>query len=54
MTQKIKCKCKKDAVIVENKIYYCGPCYVNEFVGMHKRLRPKPLDNSFKIHSKRI
>ena len=53
MTKQIKCsKCKKDAVVYENKIYYCGPCYVNEFVGMHKRLRPKPLDNSFKSNCK--
>ena len=22
------CKCKKDAVIVENKIYYCADCYI--------------------------
>jgi hypothetical protein len=29
MKKKIKChKCTKDAVIIDNKIYYCGPCYI--------------------------
>ena len=42
---KEKCECKKDAVIIEDKKYYCGPCYVNKFVRVHKGLRSKPLDN---------
>ena len=42
---KEKCACKKDAVIIENKIYYCGPCYVNRFVRVRKGLQSKPLDN---------
>ena len=42
---KEKCECKKDAVIIENKKYYCGPCYVNRFVRVRKGLRSKPLDN---------
>ena len=47
MTNKIKCsKCEKDAVIIENKIYYCGSCAVTQFInGLHKRLRSKPNDN---------
>jgi len=29
MTNKIKCcKCDKDAVILENKKYYCADCYL--------------------------
>jgi len=49
--EKIKCsKCKKNAVIIENKIYYCGPCGVNKFIGMHKGLRYKSIHN----HSKNI
>ena len=46
--QKIKCSnCEKDAVIIENKIYYCGPCAVKQFIdGVHKRLRYKPSNNS--------
>ena len=43
---KEKCECKKDAVIIENKKYYCGPCYVNKFVRVRsKRLQSKSLDN---------
>ena len=31
--KKIKCsKCDKDAVIIEDKIYYCGPCAVKQFI----------------------
>jgi len=41
----IKCECKKDAVIVENKKYYCADCYINKFVRVRKGLRLKPLDN---------
>jgi ribosomal protein L37AE/L43A len=48
--KKIKCeKCDKNAVIIENKIYYCGPCAVKQFVdGVHKRLRSQPSNNSSK------
>ena len=48
MENKIKCsKCKsKDAVIIENKIYYCGICAVAQFVNrLHKRLGSKPNNN---------
>lgn len=32
MNKKNKCsKCNKDAVIVENKVYYCGEHYCIEF-----------------------
>jgi len=45
--KKIKCtKCINNAVIIEDKIYYCGPCAVNKFVRLHKRLRPKSNNNS--------
>lgn len=48
--QKIKCsKCKKNAVIIENKIYYCGRCAVDHFIArVHKRLRSKPIFNNSK------
>ena len=49
----IKCECKKDAVIIENKKYYCADCYINKFVGVRKRLRPKPMDNIFKTSLER-
>ncbi len=53
--KKIKCsKCDKDAVVYENKIYYCGPCAVTKFVRMHKRLRPKPSNDSSQNTVKRI
>ncbi len=26
-SEKKVCKCSKPAVIIENKIYYCGDCY---------------------------
>ena len=46
--KKIKCSnCDKDAVIIENKIYYCGSCAVKQFIdGVHKRPRFKPSNNS--------
>ena len=47
---KEKCKCKKDAVIIEDKIYYCGPCYVNKFVRVRKGLQSKPLDTVSYTH----
>ena len=55
MKKKIKCsKCISDAVIIENKIYFCGPCAVKQFIdGVHKRLRSKPLHHSFKSISKK-
>ena len=45
--EKIKCsKCVKNAVIIEDKIYYCGDCAVEQFVDrVHKRLRSKPRNN---------
>jgi hypothetical protein len=48
MKKKINCiKCNKDAVIIENKIYFCGSCAVEQFIdGVHKRLRSKPNNNS--------
>ena len=48
MNQTIKCsECEKKAIIIENKIYYCGPCAVKQFInGVHKRLRSKPSNNS--------
>ncbi len=49
----IKCECKKDAVIVEYKKYYCADCYINKFVRVRKRLRPKPMDNSSKTNIER-
>ena len=47
---KIKCTlCEKNAVIIENKIYYCGDCAVKQFIDrVHKRLRSKPRNNSIK------
>lgn len=56
MSDKIKCsKCEKNAVIIENKIYYCGPCAVTQFViGLPKRLRSKPNDNFSKGSNKNI
>ena len=48
----IKCECKKDAVVVENKKYYCADCYINKFVRVRKRLRPKPLDNRNETNDK--
>ena len=52
--QKTKCsKCKKDAVIIENEIYYCGPCAVEQFINrVHKRLRSKPYNNYSKDFGK--
>ena len=48
-----QCKlCNKNAVIIENKIYYCGPCYVNRFVRVRKGLQSKPLDNRNKSTDK--
>lgn len=49
----IKCECKKDAVIVEDKKYYCADCYINKFIGVYKRLRHKPMDNSSKTYIER-
>ena len=48
--QKIKCsKCNEVAVIIEDKIYYCGPCAVEQFIiRVHKRLRSKPSNNNSK------
>jgi len=57
MENKIKCsKCKsKDAVIIENKIYYCGICAVAQFVNrLHKRLGSKPNNNFNKNNDKVI
>jgi len=50
MLKKIKCsKCIKDAVIIENKIYFCADCAVEQFIDrVHKRLRSKPSNNSSK------
>ena len=51
--KKIKCsKCNENAVIIENEIYYCGPCGVNKFIRMHERLRPKPIHNTIKSNCK--
>ena len=44
--------CKKDAVIIENKEYYCGPCYINKFIGVYKRLQFKPVDNRYESTNK--
>ena len=53
--EKIKCsECNENAVIIENKIYYCGPCYVNEFIRVHKRLRLQPSNHSGKNDDTRI
>ena len=41
-----------DAVIFENKIYYCGSCYVDIFIRLRKRFRPKSHNNSNEIYSK--
>ena len=52
----IKCQheeCKKDAVIIEDKKYYCADCYIDKFIGMYKRLRFKPLDDSIKTSYER-
>jgi len=49
---KEKCECKKDAVIIENKKYYCGPCYVNKFIRVHERLRLKSLHDSIESTNK--
>ena len=49
---KEKCECKKDAVIIENKKYYCGPCYVNRFVRVRKGLQFKPMDNRYESTDK--
>ena len=53
--KKIKCsKCDKDAVIIEDKIYYCGPCAVKQFITrVHKRLRSKPNINNSQNNVKR-
>ncbi len=53
--KKIKCsKCKKDAVIIEDKIYYCGPCAVEQFISrVHKRFRSKPNINNSQNNVKR-
>jgi len=48
-----QCKlCKKNAVIIKNKNYYCADCYINKFISMYKRLSVKPLDNSNKSINK--
>ena len=52
--KKIKCGCKKDAVIIENKIYYCAPCYINKLIRVHKRYRYKPNNYSFKDITKGV
>ena len=54
LTKKIKCKCRKDAVIIENKIYYCAAYYISKFIRVHKRYRYKPNNNSGKITVKGI
>jgi Zn finger protein HypA/HybF involved in hydrogenase expression len=48
MIKKIKCnECEKNAVILENKIYYCGDCAVEQFITkLHKRLQSKPVDSN--------
>tara|TARA_Y100001973_G_scaffold97290_1_gene153148 strand:+ start:1614 stop:1790 length:177 start_codon:yes stop_codon:yes gene_type:complete len=53
---KIKCTlCEKNAVIIENKIYYCGDCAVKQFIDrVHKRLRYKPGDNNSKNNASGI
>tara|TARA_R100000081_G_scaffold278_2_gene180 strand:- start:1191 stop:1364 length:174 start_codon:yes stop_codon:yes gene_type:complete len=50
---KIKCsECEKNAVIIENKIYYCGDCAVEQFVnGVHERLRSKSLHDHSKSNN---
>jgi len=50
---KIKCsKCEKNAVIIENEIYYCGDCAVEQFVnGVHERLRSKSLHDHSKSNN---
>tara|TARA_E500000305_G_scaffold101624_1_gene95327 strand:- start:548 stop:778 length:231 start_codon:yes stop_codon:yes gene_type:complete len=46
---KKKCEeCEKDAVIIENKKYYCADCYIDKFIGMYKRLRFKSVDDRSK------
>ena len=53
--EKIKCsECNENAVIIENKIYYCGPCYVNQFIRVHERLRLQPSNHSGKNDDTRI
>ena len=51
----IKCQheeCKKDAVIIEDKKYYCADCYIDKFIGMYERLRFKPVHDSIKPTNK--
>tara|TARA_R110002020_G_scaffold33389_1_gene101705 strand:- start:203 stop:364 length:162 start_codon:yes stop_codon:yes gene_type:complete len=44
---KKKCEeCEKNAVIIENKKYYCPDCYIDRFVRVHERLRFKSLHDS--------
>lgn len=32
MKRKIKCRyCKKDAVVIEKKIYHCPDCYIDKY-----------------------
>jgi hypothetical protein len=52
--KKNKCQnCDKDAVIIENKIYYRGPCAVDQFITrVHKRLRPEPCNNCNENYNK--
>jgi len=50
---KKKCEeCEKDAVIIENKKYYCADCYIDKFIGVYKRLRFKPLHDSIESTNK--
>jgi|TARA_R100000149_G_C5856545_1_gene123663 ribosomal protein S26 len=46
--EKIKCsKCEKNAVIIEDKIHYCGDCAVKQFIDrVHERLQSKPRNHS--------
>ena len=53
-TKKIKCECKKNAIIIENKVYYCATCYINKFIRVHQRHRYKPNNNSGENTVKRI
>ena len=46
---KKKCEykeCEKNAVIIEDKKYYCAECYIDKFIGVYKRLRFKPVHDS--------
>ena len=55
MIKKIKCfKCKKDAVFIEKKIYYCGLCAVDKFVKLRERLQSKSINNNSKNNVTRI